>query len=299
MSRFSNILKNIFFLLLIIQVAPFLIMGIKKQYKNLLEPQTQVGVISCKGTIDNAGFYVTHLQKFFKDNDIKAILLKIDSGGGTAGTAQTIFNEIKDLKKDHPKPIITLVENACASGAYYIACATDFIIAPASAFMGSVGVYIAHPNFKDCIEQFKIHYTVTQSGKYKTVGDPLLAMPEDGKELLQQLTDDTHDQFIQDVMESRHLVAGQSSAWKDGQILTGRQALTIGLIDALGSPEAAEKTIKERACITNEIEWIKPQKPSLLATLFGADNDDDQSYVESALGYMYSWLCGKVQTTML
>ncbi|MFA6066090.1 MAG: signal peptide peptidase SppA [Candidatus Babeliaceae bacterium] len=299
MAKIADYLKNIFYLLIIVQLVPLLFMVIKKQYNNVMNPKTKVAVITIKGTVDNASQYTKHLQKYFKDKEIKALLLKIDSPGGTAGTAQTIFNEIKELKKEFPKPIVSLVENSCASGAYYIACATDTIIAPASSFIGSIGVYITQPNFKEFIEQFKIHYSVTQSGMYKTVGDPLLAPTTEGQALLQELTHDTYQQFISDVAECRHIPLQSNKEWADGKIFTGRQALGLKLIDKLGCFSTTEKIIKEKACITTEIEWIKPSKPSPLTTLFGGDDQDGQSYLETTLNTVYSWVTSKLDIAIV
>ena len=287
MAKFTDYIKNIFFLLILLQIAPILIMSIKKQYTALLEPRTKVGVISIKGILNDSNFYVKNLKKFFRDTEIKAILLKIDCPGGTAGTAQTIFNEIKALKADYLKPVVVLVENICASGGYYIACSTDSIIAPASAFIGSIGVYIPQPQFKEFMEQFKIKYDVIKSGDYKTAGDPFLLQTPQQTELLQGLTKDTYEQFVYDVSQSRpRLSLSTANDWANGKIFTGRQAKDLGLIDEIGSHSIAEKILKLKAPIEGEIEWVKPQRPSALASFFGADKDDDsdgESYVTSAV----------------
>src|SRR5690348_8743600 len=112
--RFYDYLKNILLVLVILQIAPILIRGIISQYKDLLEPKTQVGVLHLKGTLSDAAPYIKNLQKLFKDSEIKAILLKVECPGGAAGTGETIFNEIQALKAEYPKPVVALVENVCA-----------------------------------------------------------------------------------------------------------------------------------------------------------------------------------------
>lgn len=288
MAKFSDYLKNIFFLLLFLQVAPLLIQGIKKQYTNLLEPRSKVGVLSMTGMLTDSQFYVKNLKKFFHDSDIKAILLKIDCPGGTAGTAQAIFMEIKALKADYLKPVIVLIENMCTSGAYYVACSADSIIAPPSAFIGSIGVYIPQPQLKEFIEQFKLKYDVIKTGEYKTTGDPFLAQTAEQTALLHGLTNDTYNQFADDVAQSRpQLLRTNANNWANGKIFTGRQAKEIGLIDELGSQSTAEKILKLKAPIEGEIEWVKPQRPSAFAAFFrGHDNDDSSdgdSYIASAI----------------
>ena len=142
MATFSDTLKTIFFLLILLQIAPPLLQSIKQRYTKLLEPRSQVGYLSIKGLLYDSAHYTKHLKKFFENQDIKAIVLKIESPGGASGTAESIAHEIDLLKKEHPKPIITYSENICASGGYYIAAATDYIIAAPSTLIGSIGTSI-------------------------------------------------------------------------------------------------------------------------------------------------------------
>ncbi len=295
MARFSNLLRNIFYVLLILQFAPPLIHNIRKQYSTMLLPHTKVGVITLRTAITNAQPYLKQLRHFFKNNEIKAILLRIDSPGGTAGSSQAIFYELKELKSLYPKPVIAFVENVCASGSYYVACGADEIIATPSAFIGSIGVYIPQPQFKEFIEQFKIKYSVVNTGDYKMTGDPFLAHTPEQEALLQGLTKDTYDQFTYDVAQSRpKLSLTQVKTWADGKIFTGRQAVKLGLIDMVGSPITAEKVIKEKAGFTGEIEWIKPPQPSALAAFFGKEDGNDDSYIETAVSSLWNYAESKL-----
>lgn len=294
MSKLSHYLKNIFYFLLFIQIVPLLVSGIIKQYATFFEPKTKVAVLPIKGTLTSASYYIKHLRDFFKDPHIKAIVLSLETPGGKAGTSQAIYEEIKALKAENLKPIVSLVENICASGGYYIASATDNIIATPSAFIGSIGVYIAQPHLKAFIEQFKIEYDVIKTGDYKTTGDPLLSQTPEQKALLQGLTNDTYNQFVHDVAQARpKLSLAESAQWANGQIFTGRQGLEKGLVDELGSFSTLEKVLRQKTTIEGKIEWIYPPKPSPFKDFFGQNNDeypDSESYAGWIIEGMKSYL---------
>lgn len=277
-------LKNIFFILLFLQFAPALIDGVRKQYLAFFETRTKVAVINVHDTVCSSNGYVKQLHTFFKAPDVKAILLYIECSAGAAGSAQAIYNEIQILKKAHPKPIIALVENVAASGGYYVACATDYIIAPSAALIGSIGVYM--PYFfkvKELMEQYKIKYPLIKAGKYKAITDPFVELTADDAAHLQLSTQDTYEQFVADVARSRKLSVNAHTQWADGKVFTGRQAKALGLIDEEGSKSNAIKALREKALIEGEIEWIQPQGPSKLATWLGSSSQDDSFEDEGSM----------------
>ncbi len=189
-------------------------------------------------------------------------MLAIDSGGGSAGSAQTIFNEIQALKEKHNKPVVTWVENTCASGAYYAAAASDYIITSPSAFVGSIGVYIPQMQLRQFIQQFNIGYDIVQTGQYKGITDPLLDRSQEEIQLLQGLTNDVYEIFTQDIANSRKQLAKRDlTEWANGKLFTGHQAVALGMIDATGSLTAAEEQIRKLTEKTGEIEYITPKQP--------------------------------------
>ena len=147
-------IKNIFFILILLQFAPSLIKNSIKSYNSFLEPNTKVAIIPLKGGIYEASPIIKQLHTYFKDPSIKAIVLKIDSPGSASGTGQSIYDEIMYLKGQYPKPIISLAENICTSGGYLIACATDHIIAPGMSIIGSIGVCLPYLfQLRQCMEE--------------------------------------------------------------------------------------------------------------------------------------------------
>lgn len=220
--------KTIIVFTLLIYAGPMVIENIKKQYAPFIELRTQIGVIYINKTISNSYCHTAELHDFFKNSHIKGIVIKIDSLNTPSGTSQTIFHEIRCLKKEFPKPIIALVENNCTAGGYLIASACDYIIATESTLIGNIGL-----NF----------LTIEQLGLDETS--------------LNTLRDNAYQQLTKQIASARKLSLTTIANWADGQIFTGHQALSLGLINELGSMCTAMKILKEKALIEGEFEWIE------------------------------------------
>lgn len=279
MAKTTDYIKTMFFILIALQVAPPLIKNLKKQYLNFLEPSTKVAYLPIKGVIYDSHYYTKYLKAFFKDPSIKAVLLRIESPGSAAGSAEAIALELDNLKKEFPKPIIALSENICTSGAYYIAACADYIITTPSAFVGSIGTQIPYQfKLKEFIEQFKIYYQVIKAGEYKAVTDPFAPISPEQVAYLQALAEDSYQNFVEHIAHHRSRIsASQKDIWANGKIFTGRQALTLGLIDAIGSRSTAVNHIKKVAIIEDKIEWVEPPTQRNFMSLFtGQDNQEPE-----------------------
>lgn len=283
--RLFDILKNFLLILILLQIAPPLIIGIKNQYKDLLEPKTKVGVIHLQGALTEAAPYVGYAKKLFKDTDIKAILIKVDCPGGASGSGETIFNEIQTLKAGYPKPVIVLVENVCASAAYWISCAGDHIIAPSTALIGSIGAYFPYLfQLRNFIEGYNIQYKNIKAGTYKTAGDPFVNMTSEEQAHLQHVIDDTYIQFTKSVAQCRKLSLTKVKEWADGKIFTGAQAKELNLIDEIGSIHQVVLAIKSKINLDGEIEWVHARKDQgFLAKLFTGSDDNSESSLTSQI----------------
>jgi len=229
MTLFESI-KSIIVITLFLCLAPFLIESIKKQYTPLFEPRTNIAIVSIAQQLHNASSCIDQLHTFFKDPLIKGILVKIDCSDAAAGTSQTIFHDIRQLKKQYPKPIIALVENTCVSGAYLIASACDYIIAPESAIIGNIGTSFCTSS----LEQ----------------------MNSEKSDTFQNIETESYHQLIKQIALGRKLSLTTTANWAEGKIFTGTQALALGLINEIGSLYTVIKTLKEKALIEDEIEWV-------------------------------------------
>lgn len=286
--KFFEFLKNLFLVLIILQFAPAIFSSLKKTYQGIFEPKTQVGVVPIRGMIMDSARSNAQLASYFRNKSIKAILIKMECPGGAAGTANAIHDQIKQLKKEYPKPVVCLVENICASGGYYIASSCDSIIAPAQALIGSIGATFPYAfQVNALLEKWNIGYVPLKAGDYKNAANPFVAMTPDEKALLQGVLDDSYRQFAADIAADRRLSLSDLTTWGNGKIFTGSQAKALGLVDTLGNIATAERIIKEKALIEGDIEWVKPPVRSPLAYLFGAqDAEDEQELSEE----MATWV---------
>ena len=235
---------------------PRLVESIRDNYTTMFQSHTKIGVITIKDGIFDSSPHMQQLHSYFANDQIKAILLKIDSPGGAAGTGFALYDEIKALKKEFPKPIITLVENMCTSSAYLIATATDHIITSSLATIANIELYTSFTNFNKLLTHSNIEYNNISAGAYKTIGDPLSPISEEQKTSLQQLQNDAYQQFIKIVAKERKLSLVDVSLWGNGKIFTGKQAIEIGLADSIGSLHHAKQILKQKAFIESDIRWV-------------------------------------------
>ncbi len=278
-ESFFTFIKNAFYLLLFLQIGSLFFSGIKSTLADAVSPKAHVACLSINSSITDASFYIKKIEEFSKDTQIKALLLKINSPGGYTGSSEAVFNELKRFRKK--LPIVALIENVGASGAYYIAAAANSIVASPIATIGSIGVFLELPNVKDLLQSWKIQYRYVQSGKYKTVGSAVKEITPAELTYLQQISDDTYDQFIKDVAQSRNLSIKDHKIWADGKMFSGNQALTLKLIDKVGSYSDSLDEIKRLAKITEEIKIVHPKHPSGLMRMFAGDDEYGQE--QSAL----------------
>lgn len=271
MKTIAEYAKSIFFVLILLQVAPPLLRNIKENYQSFLTPHSKVGRITIDSMITDSTLYAKNLKIFFKDPEIKAILLKIDCPGGVSGSCQALFEEIQTLKKRFPKPIITLSESICASGGYYIACASDAIITARSCLVGSVGVALTTLfNFKELAQQYHIKLHNISAGTYKNATNNFHDLTPEQEAMLKGLADDSYEQFTLDVSKTRKLTLKERDKWADGKIFTGQQALELHMIDMTGSYSDAVAKLKALAPIEGSIEWVDPQEDvSFIERMFG------------------------------
>jgi protease-4 len=196
-----------------------------------------VGVVEIEGAIADARDTLEHIRRFREDEDIKAIVVRIDSPGGAVGPSQEIYREIR--KTVETKHVIASMGAVAASGGYYVACAANGIVANPGTITGSIGVIMGYTNFRQLLDKIGMVPVVIKSGPYKDTGSPTREMREDEREILQSLTNDIHDQFVSAIAEGRQMDRSQVAAAADGRIFSGEDAKARGLVDRLGNYEDA------------------------------------------------------------
>ena len=279
---FSTLLKNLFFILLILQFAPGVISSIKNSIDVAISKKVQVGLLSIEGMISDSAFFTKRIEEFEKNDQIKAVLIKINSPGGFPGSSQAIYRELHRLKAK--KPIVALIENVCASAGYHIASAAHKIIANPSSMVGSIGAIAQLPNVKGLLDSWNVQVTYIAAGKYKATGAPVKELTGEEKEYLQGIADDTYRQFIADVAESRNIPIEQHTIWAEGKVFTGNQAKKLNLIDEIGSFRDAVAIIKELASIKEDVKFVVLKKRSswLMRFLVGEEESSSEYSSEAS-----------------
>ena len=183
--------------------------------------------------------------KATKDQTVKAIVIRINSPGGTVAASQELYKAVINARKK--KPIVITMGDIAASGGYYISSAADVIFANPGTLTGSIGVITSYLNFYDLLNKIGVKGVVIKSGSYKDIGNPTRPMTPEEKKILQSLLDDTYDQFLSDVSKGRNIQKRNIAQIAQGLIYTGRQAKKIGLVDYLGDYNQAVKHAQKLA----------------------------------------------------
>jgi protease-4 len=193
----------------------------------------KIAIVEIRGVISQSSGIIEELQLYLEDEGVKAIILRIDSPGGGVGPAQEIYREIIKIKSK--KKVVTSMGSVAASGGYYIACASDRIVANPGTITGSIGVIMQFSNFEELLKKIGIKGVVLKSGEHKDIGSPLREMTPEEKRIMQEVLDNVHQQFIKAVAEGRKLDRSKVVQIADGRILTGEQAKNLGLVDEMGN----------------------------------------------------------------
>lgn len=178
---------------------------------------------------------IKELKMIREDKDVKAVILRINSPGGTVGASQEIYDQLNKLKAELDIPIIASVGDIGASGAYYAALAADDIFANPGSLVGSIGVIMGNINFSQLAEKYGVDFDVYKSGKFKDTLSGWRTSNDEEEALLQGLVDNVHQQFVSALMEEREISEEQADEIAQGQVFSGEQALEETLIDHIGS----------------------------------------------------------------
>lgn len=174
------------------------------------------------------------MEKARKDSRAKAVLIRINSPGGSTGATQEIAEEM-DKIKSAGKPIIISMGDTCASAGYWIASKGDYIFANPATLTGSIGVYMEYTNVEELMNKLGIHSEKIKSGEHKDIMSMYRPMTPEENQMIQQMVDDIYVQFISTVADGRQMDIEKVKKIADGRILTGKQAMDLGLVDAMGN----------------------------------------------------------------
>ncbi|MGZ3773993.1 MAG: signal peptide peptidase SppA [Pseudobdellovibrionaceae bacterium] len=232
--------------------------------------------LDLNGVILNGKKFLKNLAKYKDEKKVKAILITINSPGGSVGPSQEIYSEIKRVRDELKKPVICVSTGVMASGAYYSAMACDKIVVAPGALVGSIGVIMEFANIEKLYDWAKIsRYSIT-SGKYKDSGAEYRPMREDEKALFQNMINEVYGQFKGTVMKERHLKEDIVSEYADGRVFTGATAVKLGFADQEGFYQDAVKLAADTAKLGENYDIFEiPKKRMSIFDLGDTDREDD------------------------
>ncbi|WP_447970515.1 signal peptide peptidase SppA [Nitrospira sp. M1] len=220
----------------------------------------QVAVVRVEGPILDSKQAVSELQDFSENPMVKAIVVRIDSPGGGVAPSQEIYNAVKRVKSEYNKTVVASMGTVAASGGYYIAVASDRVLANPGTLTGSIGVIMQMANFEELLKKVGVQNFVIKSGRYKDIGSPFRPMEDEDRQLLQSVMDDVHRQFIEAVAEGRSLDVADVEVLADGRVFTGQQAKDSLLIDELGDLTDAIALAGRLGGIEGEPRVVEPTR---------------------------------------
>jgi protease-4 len=197
------------------------------------------------------------LKKYRDDDAVKAIVLRLDTPGGTVVAAQEIHGELLRLRTKSKKKVVVSMGDLAASGGYYVSCAADKVFASPGTLTGSIGVIMQFPNYQGLFGKIGLSTNTIKSGEFKDVGNGAREMSSRDRALLQGLVDDVYSQFVEAVAAGRRMSPEKVRPLADGRVFSGRQAKDLGLVDELGDLDAAIAAAGELAGIEGTPEVIR------------------------------------------
>lgn len=257
---------GIFFKLLIFTYL-FTLLGVFFAGKDLatdVKPQVHTAIIEVKGVISSddeasADNIIWSLREAFKEPNAKAVILRINSPGGSPVQSGYIYDEIKRLRAIYPdKPLYAVITDIGASGAYYIAAAADYIYADKASLVGSIGVVAGSFGFVDLMEKIGVERRLYTAGEHKAFLDPYSPRNSGEEEFWQSVLNTTHNQFVDQVRKGRGDRLKDDPKLYSGLVWSGEQAVELGLVDALGSSSyVAREVIK----VEKLVDYSPQQEP--------------------------------------
>ncbi|MGC2063779.1 MAG: signal peptide peptidase SppA [Thermodesulfovibrionales bacterium] len=261
MKKICLVLSGLLAVLIIISLALTLMQ------KNM-PLRHKLALVRIEGPIMDSKDLVEEIREHTRDNSIKAIVLRIDSPGGAVAPSQEIYAEVK--KAAAKKKVVVSMGSIAASGGYYIAAPATRIFANPGTLTGSIGVIMEIPNVEELMKKIGVKSEVVKSGKNKDMGSAFRPMQPESRQILQDVLDNVHAQFIKAVAEGRKLKIEDVRSLADGRIFSGEQAHALRLVDELGTLDDATRAAAKMAGLGEDPDVVsKKDKLSFFDMLRG------------------------------
>jgi len=254
----------------------------------------KIGVIDLEGVILDPKTVVGQLKKFGDDDSIKAIIIHVNSPGGGVAASEEIYRQVKRIRDEKKKRIVSSIETVGASGAYYVSSATNKIYADNGSIVGSIGVIAQWVNYGDLMRWMKLKPQTLKVGEFKDTGDPTREMTPAERAYMQSLIDNMYGQFVKAVAEGRHAKESDIKSIADGRVWTGQEALSLHLIDQVADFQAAVEDTAKSVGIKGEPTLVRPERnrQTLWDLMFGDVSQwlpTREKLLENQIGFYYLW----------
>lgn len=191
----------------------------------------RVAIVELEGIILESESVVRELEEHLGNPAVRAVVIRVNSPGGVVAPTQEIYAAVQRVRKG--KPVVASLGSVAASGGYYVAAAADRVYANPGTLTGSIGVVMQLANLEGLFKKVGVNYVVVKSGQYKDIGNFARTMTPEERRMLQAMLDDVHNQFIDAVAEGRKLPRKEVLGFADGRIVSGQQAKSLRMVDAL------------------------------------------------------------------
>lgn len=240
-------------------------------------------IVEGKGDGGNIGGekYAEIIRNIRSDDGVKAIVLRVNSGGGSSMASENIWREL-DLAHKAGKPVVVSMGDLAASGGYYIACAADSIVAEPNTLTGSIGVFGVIPSIQKTMRnKIGVNFDTVKTGKFAAMFTPFYDMTEEEGKIVQSNIDDTYERFLKRVSDARKMERNAVHEVAQGRVWTGAKAKSIGLVDKLGDLKDAIDIAAKLANLdkyrTSDYPKQKEKLQKLVQQLKGEQDEDDNS----------------------
>jgi len=230
----------------------------------LLRIEGEIGVAMGTGNVVSSEVVLDQIGQAEGDDRVKALVVFINSPGGTVVPADEIYQALRES----PKPVVAVMGDIAASGGYYIACGADKILAHPATLTGSIGVYGRLLNAAELLEKLGVEGIIVRSGDSKAVGNWFERPTDEQLAIEQAIVDELHELFVQSVAQGREMDPEVVRGLADGRPYTGRQALELGLIDEFGGLGDAIHEAARLGGIEGEPDVIEYQQPATLLEMW-------------------------------
>jgi protease IV len=231
------------------------------------ETETHIARLSIDGLITGDDATLRLIRDISRSEKAKALIVRIDSPGGTTAGSEAIYEELRKLGKD--KPVVAVMDTVAASGGYITALAADHIVARGNTLTGSIGVIFSYPEVSKLLDTLGVKMEEIKSGDLKAEPNPYKPITEKARAVSMAMVQDSFNWFVGLIVERRKMTDARARSLSDGRVYTGRQAKQEGLIDEIGGEDAAIAWLEKEKKIEADLpvhNWAKPL-PSRFAEL--------------------------------